>query len=118
MSKKNNLKQFYLNSNRIRLNIIEMLFRAQSGHSGPSLSIVEILNYLFFQKKIYKDFKFKNHYEVMSVINLIAWISHREDHHPEITFSYNIARVTYYTYAIDGLSENDFICASKIDKAT
>lgn len=56
MSKKNNLKQFYLNSNRIRLNIIEMLFRAQSGHSGPSLSIVEILNYLFFQKKIYKDF--------------------------------------------------------------
>lgn len=69
-------------------------------------------------KKIYKDFKFKNHYEVMSVINLIAWISHREDHHPEITFSYNIARVTYYTYAIDGLSENDFICASKIDKAT
>jgi 4a-hydroxytetrahydrobiopterin dehydratase len=69
-------------------------------------------------KKIYKDFKFKNHYEVMSAINLIAWISHREDHHPEITFSYNTARVIYYTYAIDGLSENDFICASKIDKAT
>ena len=53
----------------------------------------------------------------MSAINLIAWISHREDHHPEITFSYNMARIIYYTYAIDGLSENDFICASKIDKA-
>ena len=59
-----------------------------------------------------------SHGLLLSVINLIAWISHREDHHPEITFSYNIARVTYYTYAIDGLSENDFICASKIDKAT
>ena len=69
-------------------------------------------------KKIYKDFKLKNHYEVMAVINLIAWVSHREDHHPEILFSYNTARITYYTYAIDGLSENDFICASKIDKAT
>ena len=69
-------------------------------------------------KKIYKDFKLKNHYEIMAVINLIAWISHREDHHPEIIFSYNTARIIYYTYAIDGLSENDFICASKIDKAT
>ena len=69
-------------------------------------------------KKIYKDFKFKNHYEVMAAINLIAWISHREDHHPEIIFSYNTARVIYYTYSIDGLSENDFICASKIDKTT
>ena len=69
-------------------------------------------------KKIYKDFKFKNHYEVVAAINLIAWISHREDHHPEVIFSYNTARITYYTYAIDGLSENDFICASKIDKAT
>ena len=68
-------------------------------------------------KKIYKDFKFKNHYEVMATINLIAWISHREDHHPEIIFSYNTARIIYCTYAIDGLSENDFICASKIDKA-
>ena len=69
-------------------------------------------------KRIYKDFKFKNHYEVMVFINLIAWVSHREDHHPEVVFSYNTARITYYTNAIDGLSENDFICASKIDKAT
>ena len=53
----------------------------------------------------------------MVFINLIAWVSHREDHHPEVVFSYNTARITYYTYAIDGLSENDFICASKIDKA-
>lgn len=67
-------------------------------------------------KKIYKKFKFKNHYDVLALINLIAWISHREDHHPEITYSYNTISVTYYTYAIDGLSENDFICASKIDQ--
>ncbi len=56
MSKKNKLKKFYSISNKIRFNIIEMLFRAQSGHAGPSLSIVEILNYLFFQKKIYRNF--------------------------------------------------------------
>ena len=45
------------------------------------------------------------------------YISHSEDHHPEITFGYNTAKVKYFTYAIDGLSENDFICAAKIDKA-
>ena len=68
-------------------------------------------------KKITKDFKFKNHYEVIAMINLIAWISHREDHHPEISFSYSNLSITYYTYAIDGLSENDFICAAKIDNS-
>ena len=51
MSIKNNYKKFYTRSKKIRLDIIEILFRAQSGHSGPSLSIVEILNYLFFEKK-------------------------------------------------------------------
>jgi len=51
----------------------------------------------------------------MSLINMVAWISNTEDHHPEITFTYNQAEIKYYTYAIDGLSENDFICASKID---
>ena len=39
-----------------------MLFKAQSGHSGPSLSIVEILNYLFFEKKIYKNFNNRHHF--------------------------------------------------------
>ena len=68
-------------------------------------------------KSISKDFKFKDHYEVISAINLIAWISHKEDHHPEITFGYSNLTIKFFTYAIDGLSENDFICAAKIDKA-
>ena len=68
-------------------------------------------------KNITKDFKFKNHYEVISAINLIAWVSHKEDHHPEITFGYSNLSIKFFTYAIDGLSENDFICAAKIDKA-
>ena len=62
MSKKNNYKKFYTKSKKIRLDIIEILFRAQSGHSGPSLSIVEILNYLFFEKKIYKNFNNRDNF--------------------------------------------------------
>ena len=68
-------------------------------------------------RSIEKTFTRKNHYELSSLINLIIYISHAEDHHPEITFGYNTAKVRYFTYAIDGLSENDFICAAKIDKA-
>lgn len=58
---------------------------------------------------------FKNHYQVMNFINAIAFISQREEHHPDITFSYNNCRVSYTTHAIDGLSENDFICASFVN---
>ena len=40
-------------------------------------------------KKIKREFKTNNHYELMSFINMVAWISNTEDHHPQITFSYN-----------------------------
>jgi len=67
------------------------------------------------KKSIWKSWEFKNHYQVMGFINAIAFISQREKHHPDISFGYNNCRVSYSTHAIDGLSENDFICASFID---
>tara|TARA_B100001059_G_C17700105_1_gene509617 strand:+ start:677 stop:1015 length:339 start_codon:yes stop_codon:yes gene_type:complete len=67
-------------------------------------------------KSIQRTFTCKNHHEITSLVNLIIHISNNEDHHPEISFGYNTAVVKYFTYAIDGLSENDFICAAKVDK--
>ncbi|SOD40911.1 4a-hydroxytetrahydrobiopterin dehydratase [Nitrosovibrio sp. Nv4] len=69
----------------------------------------------FFEKVIRKDYSFKNYYQTMAFVNAIAWISHREDHHPDITVGYNKCSVEYTTHAVSGLSENDFICAAKID---
>jgi 4a-hydroxytetrahydrobiopterin dehydratase len=69
-------------------------------------------------KTIERTFTRKNHNDISSLINLIIHISNIEDHHPEVTFGYNTATVKYFTYAIDGLSENDFICAAKLDKIT
>lgn len=66
-------------------------------------------------KEIAKTFLFKNYYETMAFVNATAWISHQEDHHPDLEVGYNRCRVRYSTHAIDGLSENDFICAAKID---
>lgn len=64
---------------------------------------------------IAKTFHFKNYWETMAFVNATAWVSHREDHHPDIALGYNQCKVTYVTHAIGGLSENDFICAAKID---
>ena len=66
--------------------------------------------------RIAKSYSFKNYYQTMAFVNAAAWISHREDHHPDITVGYNQCRVEYWTHAIGGLSENDFICAAKLDR--
>lgn len=62
-----------------------------------------------------KSFQFPDHYQAIAFVNAVAWISHREDHHPELTVGYDTVAVRYATHSIGGLSENDFICAAKAD---
>ena len=64
---------------------------------------------------ITKTYAFKNYYQTLAFVNAAAWVSHREDHHPDMLVGYSQCRVSYITHAIDGLSENDFICAAKLD---
>jgi 4a-hydroxytetrahydrobiopterin dehydratase len=64
---------------------------------------------------ITRTYTFKDYYQAVAFVNAAAWVSHRENHHPDITLGYNQCRVDYSTHAIGGLSENDFICAAKID---
>ncbi len=66
--------------------------------------------------EISKAFQFRNYYETMAFVNATAWISHRENHHPDLEVGYRTCRVRYTTHAIGGLSENDFICAAKIER--
>jgi 4a-hydroxytetrahydrobiopterin dehydratase len=66
--------------------------------------------------KLIKTFMFRNHYETMAFVNALAWISHRESHHPQLSVGYKEVRVDYWTHAIGGLTENDFICAAKIEQ--
>ncbi len=65
--------------------------------------------------EIARTFKFKNYYETTAFVNATAWVSHREDHHPDLEVGYNTCRVRYSTHSVGGLSENDFICAAKVD---
>jgi 4a-hydroxytetrahydrobiopterin dehydratase len=64
---------------------------------------------------ISRTYNFKNFYETMAFVNALAWVAHREDHHPDLEVSYKRCRVRYSTHAIKGLSMNDFICAAKLN---
>ena len=66
-------------------------------------------------KSLVREFKFPDFYRTMSFVNAIAHIANIEDHHPDLDVGYNHCRVRYSTHSIGGLSENDFICAAKID---
>jgi 4a-hydroxytetrahydrobiopterin dehydratase len=46
---------------------------------------------------------------------MVIWMADKEMHHPDVEFGYGYCHITYSTHAIDGLSENDYICAAKID---
>lgn len=69
-------------------------------------------------KSIGRTFEFENYYETLAFVNGTAVVSHREDHHPDLIVGYNKVEMTYSTHAVGGLSENDFICAAKIDALT
>jgi len=64
---------------------------------------------------ISRRFEFKGFYKCVSFINAMAWIANSENHHPDFSAGYNYCEVNFTTHAIDGLSENDFICAAKIN---
>ena len=66
---------------------------------------------------IEKEFKFKNFLESQKFVNIVGKISEEEGHHPDIAFGWGYAKINITTHAIEGLSENDFILAAKIDQA-
>ncbi len=66
-------------------------------------------------KSLHREWKFRNFYHTMSFVNAVAHIANAEDHHPDIEAGWGYCRLKYTTHAINGLSENDFICAAKID---
>ena len=71
------------------------------------------------EKKIFyleKNFLFKNFVNSQNFVNKVSEISEMENHHPDISFGWGYAKITITTHAIEGLSENDFILAAKIDQ--
>jgi len=62
---------------------------------------------------IERSFRFPSYSMLMGFVNGVAWIAERENHHPILEVHFTHCVVRYYTHAIQGLSENDFVCAAK-----
>lgn len=65
---------------------------------------------------IVRTVAFADYGQTLGFTNAVAWIATCEDHHPVLTVAYSSCRISYTTHAINGLSDNDFICAAKIDR--
>lgn len=64
---------------------------------------------------ISRTFRFDDYHRTMAFVNALAFIAHREDHHPDLGVHYDRCVVRFSTHDVGGLSENDFICAAKVD---
>lgn len=65
--------------------------------------------------EIERTFTFKNYHETMAFVNASAWVSHQQDHHPDMSVHYNRCVVRYSTHDAGGITLNDLICAAKLD---
>lgn len=91
----------------------------------PALSEKQILEYITVinkawivreNKKITRKFNFVNFKHTMEFVNAVADLAEIEGHHPVMHVSYGEVEIELWTHAINGLSENDFILAAKIDR--
>jgi 4a-hydroxytetrahydrobiopterin dehydratase len=64
---------------------------------------------------IEKRFDFADYHRTMAFVNALAWVAHREDHHPDLAVSYSRCTVRFNTHSVGGISINDFICAAQAD---
>lgn len=69
----------------------------------------------YTEGRLRKGYAFANHYETIAFVNAVAWISHRQDHHPDLQVGYNRCVVSYHSHDIQGISGRDFDCAAKVD---
>lgn len=67
------------------------------------------------RRTISKEYEFADFYETIAFVNALAYIANQEDHHPDLAVSYNKCSVAFTTHDAGGLTENDFICAARVN---
>ena len=65
---------------------------------------------------IVKQYDFPNYHETMAFVNALAFVAHREDHHPDLAVHYGKCIVTFATHDAGGVTQNDVICAAKTER--
>ena len=65
--------------------------------------------------RIEKTFAFANYHETMAFVNAVAYVAHRQDHHPDLTVGYNRCCIAFSTHDAGGVTQNDCICAAQVE---
>jgi 4a-hydroxytetrahydrobiopterin dehydratase len=98
------------------------LFALNCRPGAPLLSVTQLMQRLkalpgweYVDNRISKTFGFANYYETLAFVNVVAYVAHRQDHHPDLSVHYNRAVVAYSTHDAGGVTLNDCICAAKVE---
>ncbi len=67
-------------------------------------------------KELIKSFKFQEYLNAIKFVNLVVSLSEEQGHHPYIHINYKEIKIILFTHKIEGLHENDFLMAIKIDE--
>ncbi len=102
-----------------RAELVARHCRPQQGGAMPDTQIREQLaalpDWSLRDGSIVRIYRFGDYHETIAFVNALAWMIHREDHHPDLVIGYNRCEVRFNTHSVNGISENDFICAAKVD---
>jgi 4a-hydroxytetrahydrobiopterin dehydratase len=90
-------------------------------HGAPALAqdaiaalLPQVAGWEHANDRLVRSFEFRDYHETIEFVNALAWMIHRQDHHPELTVRYRHCIVAYSTHSAGNkVSENDFICAAR-----
>ena len=89
--------------------------RAAMGEGQVAAQLAALAHWRLTDGAISRTFCFADYFETIAFVNALAWMVHREDHHPELRIAYDRCEVRFTTHSVGGISDNDFICAAKTD---
>ncbi len=79
-------------------------------------ALVALNDWTLADGQLQREFRFADYHQTMAFVNAVAELANLEDHHPELVVGYNRCTVRFSTHSAGGISENDFICAAKVDE--
>ena len=94
--------------------------KALEGHAAMDADAItahlaKVPGWTLVNGAIQKRYEFPNYHQTLGFVNALAWIAHREDHHPDLQVGYDRCTVRFNTHSVGGISINDFICAARVD---
>ena len=76
----------------------------------------ELPEWIVAGDRLTRTFTFKDFVAAIACVNALGTLAEAENHHPDFTVRYNKVEVSTWTHDVNGLSENDFILAAKLDR--